>query len=68
MFSQSLAELANNQKKNFHAEVVFSEKSGKMYMLNFTTFHAFWRDTLLGYLALLPFGGLACWISLLCCL
>jgi hypothetical protein len=39
MFSQSFTELA--KQKNFYVGVVFSEKSGKMYILPSTTFVAF---------------------------
>jgi hypothetical protein len=45
MFSQSLTELAN--QNFFDVRVVFSEKSGEMYILPSTTFVAFWRVSLL---------------------
>jgi hypothetical protein len=42
MLSQSFTELAN-QKTFMLIKVVFSEKSGKMYILPSTTFVALWR-------------------------
>jgi hypothetical protein len=45
MFSQIFTELAN--QTIFYVRVVFSEKSGKMYILPSTTFVAFWRVSLL---------------------
>jgi hypothetical protein len=35
------------QPKNFNVRVVYSEKSGKMYILTSATFAAFWRVSLL---------------------
>jgi hypothetical protein len=45
MLSQSFTELANQKK--LYVKVVFSDKSGKMYILPSATFVFFWRVSLL---------------------
>jgi hypothetical protein len=46
MFPQSITELAN-KKTDIYVRVVFSEKSGRMYILPSTTFVVLWRVSLL---------------------